>query len=103
MSAHTPGPWKLGDENNACCDVDAGPVRITLDRMDPFTGKDVISREEMLANAHLVIAAPDLLAACRAVLHWYEVDSSEFNREAAIAACRAAIASALVIDVGSKS
>lgn len=36
----------------------------------------------------------DLLAACEAVEHWYSVDSSEFNRETAMAAVRAAIAMA---------
>lgn len=31
------------------------------------------------------------LEALRAVLHWYDVDSSEFNREHAIALCRRAL------------
>lgn len=38
MSAHTPGQWVLGNENNACCDVQAGPVAISLDRSDYHTG-----------------------------------------------------------------
>jgi hypothetical protein len=67
MSTHTEGPWILGDENNAGCEVQAGPVRISLDRADPFTGAYVISRDEMLANARLVSAAPKLLDAAEAM------------------------------------
>lgn len=62
MSGHTPAPWTLGNENNDCCDVDTGTTRISLDRADPFTGVQVISREEMLANARVVVAAPTMHA-----------------------------------------
>jgi hypothetical protein len=60
--SHTPGPWTLGNENNQCCDVEAGQTVISLDRMGQHTMQDVISREEMLANACLITAAPELLA-----------------------------------------
>jgi hypothetical protein len=59
----TAGPWVLGNENNECCDVFTGKTTIALDRIDPHVGCIVISREEMLANAHLVAAAPELLSA----------------------------------------
>jgi hypothetical protein len=36
----------------------------------------------------------ELLDACKQVLFWYEVDSTEFNREMAIGAVRKAIAKA---------
>lgn len=66
--AHSPAPWTLGDENNACCSVSAGGTSISLNRMDELGHVDnVISREEMLANAHLVIASPDLLALVEAL------------------------------------
>ena len=69
MSAHTPGPWKLGDENDACCSVSTGRSAIWLDRMDELGRKpNVIPREEMLANAHLIMAAPDLLEVLREAL-----------------------------------
>lgn len=62
MSAHTPGPWSIGNENNECCDVETGKTVISLDRHDPFmSGVIIITRDEMLANAHLIAAAPDLL------------------------------------------
>lgn len=57
---HTPGPWSLGDEDNQCCSVVIGEAHNLLcsfDRQDANTGKTVIERDEMLANAHLVIEA----------------------------------------------
>lgn len=60
---HTPGPWTLGNENNSSAEVCAGKTVICLDRVERpgFSDEHVISREEMLANVHLVMAAPDLL------------------------------------------
>jgi hypothetical protein len=71
---HTPGPWSIGDENNACCDVLLGAehnLTCSLDRRDNNTYAEVISREEMLANARLIAAAPEMLEAlldCRRAL-----------------------------------
>lgn len=62
---HTPGPWTLGDENNNCCDIKCGETTISLDRSDNMSGVPSISREEMLSNAHLVMAAPALLTDAR--------------------------------------
>lgn len=64
----TPGPWTLGDENNSSCEVcmsvGDSVVVISLGRHDTLTGMEcVIDREEMLANAHLVIAAPAMAEA----------------------------------------
>jgi len=81
MSGFTPGPWKLetvqtqigcchkiGDfpstssrKNHACVYVDGyGPYQTT----DPRPA-------ELLANARLIAAAPDLLEACQAFLARY--------------------------------
>ena len=68
---HTPGPWVLGDENNQSCSVLLGAEHnlvACLDRQCSITGQMVISRDEMLANAHLIIAAPYLLKAAKAAL-----------------------------------
>ena len=68
MSAHTPGPWILGNEDEQCCDVECGGGRtsISLNRFDSLMRDEFhISRAEMLANAHLVEASPDLLAALK--------------------------------------
>jgi hypothetical protein len=65
---HTPGPWFIGDENNACCDVLLGTehnLTCNMDRRDNNTCAEVISRAEMLANAHLIAAAPDMLEALK--------------------------------------
>jgi hypothetical protein len=82
MSAgFTPGPWELADENNQCCSVLLGTkhnLNCTLDRYDYCTGQLVISREEMLANAHLVAAAPELLEVLKelheSASYWSEYD-----------------------------
>jgi len=68
VSAHTPGPWVLGNENNQCCDVECGDGRtsVSLNRFDSLMRDEShISRAERLANARLIAAAPDLLAALK--------------------------------------
>lgn len=64
----TPGPWTLGNENNYSCEVclsvGDSELVISLGRHDTLTGREcVISREEMLSNAHLVISAPAMAEA----------------------------------------
>jgi hypothetical protein len=102
MSAHTPGPWIAvreaaldyrhhqidTEDGQSCVAVVAGggPVR-------------AIDVAEEIANAHLIAAAPDLLAACEAVAKsldhpdgtgWYEATLSHAD----VAAIRGAIAKA---------
>lgn len=75
---HTEGPWTLGDENNQCCDVTVGRTSVSIDRADMHTGEfGVVSRAEMLANAALIAAAPDLLAVARSFLDVMEADGFE--------------------------
>ena len=72
---HTPGPWAIGDENNECCQVIIGDKHnlvASLDRLDCNTGKIVIEREEMLANARLFAAAPELLAALEVAVEYFD-------------------------------
>jgi hypothetical protein len=56
MSEHTPGPWIVDYDGNIC----AGPDKHLLAYVvpDPTWGIDAE------ANARLIAAAPDLLAAC---------------------------------------
>lgn len=60
MSKHTPGPWKAEGYKGL---VVNGPDGVTL-ACAPG-GKNI---EETIANAHLIAAAPDLLAALKAVV-----------------------------------
>lgn len=56
----TEGPWELGDENNQYCEVQIGETVCSLTRHDKMTGINVIDRDEMLANAHLIMTAPKM-------------------------------------------
>lgn len=70
MANHTPGPWELGDETNNHAQVCLGSSGHSCDmnRWPDYPGLPEISRDEMRANARLIAAAPDLLAALKAVL-----------------------------------
>jgi hypothetical protein len=63
MNKHTPGPWTIGAEDEYAVEVQTGPVSVSLDRHEvpSCDMRLAISREEMLANARLIAAAPDLL------------------------------------------
>ena len=62
MSTHTPGPWRH----------DGGLVRAKAYAVAVVTGDGVVrfstSLDEISANARLIAAAPDLLAACEAIV-----------------------------------
>jgi hypothetical protein len=78
----TSGPWTLGDENNQCCDINCGETVISLSRY-PLNGDCfVIERDEMLANAKLIIAAPELYEALENInkaidAYWNSDDDDE--------------------------
>ena len=87
---HTSGPWtvcglNIGSENNK---VVASCYKDSLDSVVVRPETD----GECLANARLIAAAPDLLAACQGIIslqdddHVYEYWKNEFDAlEAAIA------------------
>lgn len=65
---HTPGPWRL--ENNIAYGWKTNPYSITVRKpgvhgvaVANIPAKQTISRDEALANARLMAAAPDLLDA----------------------------------------
>ena len=62
---HTPGPWTIGDSNNSGVDVELGNSNTSagIYRFDRYNGQEAYSRDECMANAHLIAAAPDMLAA----------------------------------------
>jgi len=75
---HTPGPWKW-DESWGAIVVDRPdmqklicPMWTGCDRAR--MGRDIV--DEDLANAALIAAAPDLLAACKRAVHLYDHDDA---------------------------
>lgn len=61
-TAHTPGPWTCHSGM-----VWQGDMPIARMDREPGNGTTPIERD---ANAHLIAAAPDLLAACEALDKW---------------------------------
>ena len=59
MSEHTPGPWSAEDT------VIYGPSHLNIAELEP---NDYIRNDEQRANARLIAAAPDLLAALDALV-----------------------------------
>jgi hypothetical protein len=84
MSKHTPGPWyaePINDEEDVFCAI-FGPsvlnaaeeVEIAVLRAsDPQPGHSAYRDNEGQANARLIAAAPDLLAACRHAMNVGEI------------------------------
>lgn len=89
MSKHTPGPWKIQRHTHSDKSFMVGPVYIDYDDVD---------HKEQDANAKLCSAAPDLLAACKALIDAPHPDhfAVRLNDEesAAIEAIQRAIAKA---------
>lgn len=69
MSTHTPGPWRkpLAKEDYAGACVVRDDGYIVAD-CNVFGGDGAPSAQECEANARLIRAAPDLLAACKSAL-----------------------------------
>ena len=57
---HTPGPWTVGDDTQFMNQVEIWPA----------IGCAYGSGPEVIANAHLIAAAPDLLEALQMVLDY---------------------------------
>lgn len=98
MSTFTPGPWSYVDHSWACIGVYAhdttrGVASLSIE--DEVTEDDQYQLEvEMQANARLIAAAPELLAALIAMVDAHAVPSSGCKERPAYDAARAAIAKA---------
>lgn len=96
MAEHTPGPWHLVEKQLVWWVMPpiGEPVQI-LSKHGSVTTQDR-SHEEVLANATLTAAAPELLAACRGLIDALEsmmaIDHPQLHGDVAVA--RAAIAKA---------
>ena len=76
---HTPGPWTIVSTFNASdCD---GKLLCSIEGADLYLAEvwgDIGSKEEAEANARLIAAAPDLVAACKmwlAETKWLDADA----------------------------
>lgn len=100
MVEHTPGPWHFDRD----LDPENEPVIWSSDGFNVATVETGAARDEdqIVANAHLIAAAPELLAVCREALKTYEgvqffiartgVDTTEVDKR--VTQMRAAIAKA---------
>jgi hypothetical protein len=105
QTGHTPGPWRIGGTNpNHSAKVYGSDDWLVADTC----GIKTRSAEEEAANARLIAAAPDLLAAvtmCEAVLAEHEQydpdpddDCAPSREHVAAEACRAAMTKANTLD-----
>lgn len=91
MSAHTPGPWAYRPSNSGHFIAGAGENSGYLAEV-----RQCRSKQDVRADARLIAAAPDLLAALRDVVGWVPGPTAFFTdgSDAAIKRARAAIAKA---------
>lgn len=78
---HTPGPWFAVDYSGTIC-IQDGHMYDDRDLLcyDPvFSDNDPLSKEEVDANAKLIVAAPELLEACIAALEHHQGGHSEIG------------------------
>lgn len=97
MTAHTPGPWEIEHGHHECVNTSTLPWAMTgpggREVCQSPNGVDVDDEDD--ANACLIAAAPDLLAACEAMLEWVarETDDRDWPHPV-LDQARAAIAKA---------
>lgn len=91
QTAHTPGPWEIHDNIGRKSELgivaDAAPCIIAV------MGNAKAWPAEARANARLIAAAPDLLAACQRIVDCEDKQPGA-NCEACVKLARAAIARA---------
>lgn len=75
MSKHTEGPWEHGTHFAGGTDILAGPIgsRVVVARV---IDNSLLPFPEYVANARLIAAAPDLLAALSDLLDWGRENTS---------------------------
>lgn len=99
--AHTPGPWRVFavESDYPGIEADCDETVVLWGHRHEDSGVRGDEKETRLANAHLIAASPDLLAACKAIsedLRGRIEDGARFNPGTltAIAMVNAAIAKA---------
>ncbi len=68
MTKHTPGPWEVDSDERTGIVYISSHLIGSHDVCDLYHVADceIITKENAMANAHLIAAAPDLLEACKA-------------------------------------
>lgn len=107
MSKHTPGPWELAWDEGTWIQTEGDPyghgVMHVADARGwgHLTGTNSCNMDDdtafaiQCANARLIAAAPDLLAACEAALDALnELIGADYDLSGEQALCKAAIAKA---------
>lgn len=92
MSAHTPGPWTAGDLYADDCGQPEIAIHANVNGVTCYPAAVCLQFPSaagmQLANAYVIAAAPDLLAACKAFMTYRtvsELDSVVVLMNAAIA------------------
>ncbi len=93
MSKHTPGPWKI-EYSDTSTRPDLKIKGNMLVATTPPLHSDREINEEVKANARLIAAAPDLLAAAKAALSLLTDDGYQGGNEWTVKVLRATIAKA---------
>jgi len=96
MSKHTLGPWQVIEPRTAmlgeCYSIRT--IAAPADIWNGYVGGVVYSSPNAKANAALIAAAPDLLAALREVVEWLDNTDSVLANARTIEQARVAIAKA---------
>lgn len=99
---HTPGPWRFTSSFYAPYKGDHFPVVATLDGQrvhvadvaNPIAYDEEGEAIDNAANAHLISAAPDLLAACEVALAAYQLAGKDTPENSTATALREAVTKA---------
>ena len=67
-AVHTPGPWAVSDQNSLDIEADGEKIATTA------ITQDLNAYQQCQADAHLIAAAPELLAALETVTDWLETE-----------------------------
>lgn len=95
MSRHTPGPWQVSRNNAGAIPLHFQPPEVIGRNGQCCVASQMGNGPEAEANARLIAAAPELLAACEAMLDKFQHDTLEGEAGwDAVCAAREAIAKA---------
>ena len=75
MNKHTPAPWRLDHKSLYSAPIIFSDTRNIAKVLYHGGSED----QEVIANAHLIAAAPELLAATTRMLNWLEGRSDEID------------------------